>query len=142
VPIARMSEFLEETYALLRKHKLDIAVWGHVNDANFHLQPFLDLGKAKDRKLAVKVMDEFYAMAINLGGTTTGRHGDGLLRAPYLEKLYGKEIYDLLKEVKQICDPHGIFNPRAKFGTTKSDLSSLLRHEYSLKHLYDHLPYT
>jgi len=142
VPIAKMSEFLEGTYALLRKHKLDIAVWGHVNDANFHLQPFLDLGKAKDRKLAPKVMDEFYTMVSKLGGTTTGRHGDGLLRAPYLEKLYGKEVYDLLKAVKQICDPHGIFNPRAKFGTTKSDLSSLLRHEYSLNHLYDHLPYT
>ena len=142
VPIAKMGEFLESTYTLLRKHKLDIAVWGHVNDANFHLQPFLDLNKAKDRKLILKVMDEFYTMVIKLGGTTTGRHGDGILRAPYLEKLYGKEVYGVLKEVKQLCDPQGIFNPRAKLGVTKSELSSLLRHEYSLNHLYDHLPHT
>lgn len=142
VPVAKMSEFLEETYTLLRKHKLDIAVWGHVSDANFHLEPFLDLSKAKDRKLVLKVMDEFYTMVIKLGGTTTGRHGDGILRAPYLEKLYGKEVYGILKEVKQICDPDGIFNPRAKFGVTKSEQSSLLRHEYSLNHLYDHLPHT
>lgn len=142
VPIAQMSEFLESTYAILRKHKLDIAVWGHVNDANFHLQPFLDLNKAKDRTLIPKLMDEFYAMVIKLGGTTTGRHGDGLLRAPYLEKLYGKEVYSVLKEVKEVCDPQGIFNPRAKLGTTKAEQASLLRHEYSLGHLYDHLPYT
>jgi FAD/FMN-containing dehydrogenase len=142
VPAAHMREFFESTYTLLRKHKLDIAVWGHFSDANFHLQPFLDLAKAKDRQLALKLMDEFYTMVIKLGGTTTGRHGDGLLRTPYLEKLYGKEVYGILKEVKQICDPQGIFNPRTKFGVTKSQLDDMFRHEYSLNHLYDHLPYT
>lgn len=140
VPVERMSEFLDGVYKILKKHKLEIAVWGHAGDANFHMQPFMDLSRTKDRKKVFQVMDEFYTMVIQLGGTTAGEHNDGLLRAPYLKKLYGDEMYDLFKQVKQICDPNNVFNPRVKLDVTKKDLEGLLRREYSMKHLYDHMP--
>ena len=142
VPVEKLSEFLDGVYKMLKKHKLEIAVWGHAGDANFHMQPFMDLSKAADRKKVFKVMDEFYGMVIKMGGTTAGEHNDGLLRAPYLKKLYGEEMYDLFKDVKNICDPKGIFNPRIKLDVTKSDLEGVLRHEYSMRHLYDHMPMT
>ncbi len=142
VPVEKLPEFLDGVYKILKKHKLEIAVWGHAGDANFHMQPFMDLTKSADRKKVFKVMDEFYGMVIKMGGTTAGEHNDGLLRAPYLRKLYGEEMYDLFKEVKNICDPKGIFNPRIKLDVKKSDLEAVLRHEYSMKHLYDHMPMT
>ncbi len=142
VPVEKLPQFLEGVYAMLKKYKLEIAVWGHAGDADFHMQPFMDLSKVKDRKLVFKVMDEFYDMVIKMGGTTAGEHNDGLLRAPYLEQLYGKEMYQVFKEVKQICDPKGIFNPRIKLDVKRKDIEPLLRHEYSMKHLYDHLPRT
>lgn len=142
VPVEKLPDFLEGVYKMLKKHKLEIAVWGHAGDANFHMQPFMDLSKAKDRKKVFEVMDEFYNMVMKMGGTTAGEHNDGLLRAPYLEKLYGKEVYDLFKDVKKICDPKGVFNPRIKLDVKKKDLEPLLRHEYSMKHLYDHMPRT
>jgi FAD/FMN-containing dehydrogenase len=142
VPVEKLPEFLDGVYKLLKKHKLEIAVWGHAGDANFHMQPFMDLSKAKDRKTVFKLMDEFYGMVMKMGGTTAGEHNDGLLRAPYLEKLYGAETYDLFKRVKEICDPQAIFNPRIKLDVTKKDIEPLLRHEYSMKHLYDHMPRT
>ncbi|HSX41628.1 MAG TPA: FAD-binding oxidoreductase [Candidatus Saccharimonadales bacterium] len=142
VPVEKLPEFLEAVYKLLKKHKLEIAVWGHAGNANFHMQPFMDLSKVKDRKKVFEVMDDYYNMVIKMGGSTCGEHNDGLLRAPYLEKLYGKEMYDLFLEVKKICDPKGIFNPRIKLNVTKKDLEPLLRHEYSMKHLYDHMPHS
>jgi FAD/FMN-containing dehydrogenase len=142
VPVEKMPEFLNNVYKILQKHKLEIAVWGHAGDANFHMQPFMDLSKKKDRETLFKVMDEYYAMVMKLGGTTAGEHNDGLLRAPYLKKLYGTDTYELFRQVKQICDPRGIFNPRIKLDVTKDDLEPLLRHEYSMKHLYDHMPRT
>jgi FAD/FMN-containing dehydrogenase len=140
VPVQKLPEFLENVYKLLAKHKLEIAVWGHAGDANFHMQPFMDLSKPKDRKKVFEVMDEFYGMVIKLGGTTAGEHNDGLLRAPYLSKVYGADMYELFRETKRICDPKGILNPRIKLDVTKKDLEPLLRHEYSMKHLYDHMP--
>jgi FAD/FMN-containing dehydrogenase len=141
VPIAKLPEFLEGVYALFKKYKLEIAVWGHAGDANLHMQPFLDLSSKADRAKVFEIMDDFYDMVIGLGGSTCGEHNDGLLRAPYLKKLFGKEVYSLFKEVKKIMDPQGILNPRIKLDVERDQLPGLLRQEYSMPHLYDHMPH-
>jgi FAD/FMN-containing dehydrogenase len=140
VPREKLPEFLTGVYRILKKHHLQIAVWGHASDANFHMQPFLDLANVGDRQTVFKVMDEFYNMVISMGGSTSGEHGDGRLRAPYLQKLYGPEIYELFNKVKRIFDPHDILNPGVKLNVTENDLRKLLRREYGMKHLYDHVP--
>ena len=141
VPIGKLPQFLEGVYQLFKKHKLEIAVWGHAGNANLHMQPFLDLSKAGDRERIYEIMDDFYDMVLKLGGSTCGEHNDGLLRAPYLKKLYGKEAYGLFGKVKQIMDPQGIFNNRVKLGVDKDYARGLLRDEYSMAHLYDHMPH-
>jgi FAD/FMN-containing dehydrogenase len=142
VPIDRMPEFLEGVYKLLGKHHLEMAVWGHAGNANFHMQPWFDLSKKADREGIFKLADDFYAMVMKLGGTTCGEHNDGLMRAPYLKKLYGKDMYDLFVQTKKIFDPYNFLNTRVKLGVTQEDLKPLLRHEYSMKHLYDHMPHS
>lgn len=141
VPVEKLPEFLEQTYKLLKKYNLEMAVWGHAGDANFHMQPWMDLSKLKDRTKALDLMDDFYSMVIKLGGSTCGEHNDGLLRAPFLEKLYGKEMYDLFLQTKAICDPKNILNPRIKLNLTRADIEPLMRTEYSMKHLFDHMPH-
>jgi FAD/FMN-containing dehydrogenase len=140
VPIEKLPEFLESVYKLLKKHKLEIAVWGHAGNANFHMQPWLDLSNTGDRTKLFDLADDFYNMVIKLGGSTCGEHNDGLMRAPYLRKLYGDEMYELFREVKRIFDPHNILNPSVKIDVTQDKIKPLLRHEYSMQHLYDHLP--
>jgi FAD/FMN-containing dehydrogenase len=142
VPLSRMKDFLEGTYTLLKKYKLEIAVWGHAGDANLHLQPFMDLSKASDRTKVIKLADEFHRMVIDLGGSTCAEHNDGLSRAPYLKELYGEDIYNLFVEVKKIFDPHNIMNPGKKIGVTTDQTKKLLRHEYGMEHLYDHMPHS
>lgn len=142
VPVERFKDFLDEIYALFKRNNLEIAIWGHAGDANFHLQPFLDLSLLGDRQKVFKIMDEFYKMVIDLGGSTAGEHNDGRLRGPYLRDLYGAEMYRLFKETKQIFDPYNILNPGVKIDVDKKDVIPLLREEYSMKHLYDHMPYS
>ncbi|MBI3983774.1 FAD-binding oxidoreductase [Candidatus Microgenomates bacterium] len=141
VPIANLPEFLHRVYDLFSAHHLEIAVWGHAGNANLHLQPFLDLSNVGDRQLVFKLMDEFYKMVIDLGGSTCGEHNDGRLRAPYLVDVYGPEIHRLFEEVKKILDPHNILNPSVKLNFTKDEMMPILRDEYSMKHLYDHIPH-
>lgn len=141
VPSASLGEFLHGVYALFKKYGLQIAIWGHAGDANFHMQPFLDLANTGDRQTVIKLMDEFYDHVIKLGGSTCGEHNDGRLRAPYLQQLYGAEMYRLFREVKRIFDPYGILNPGVKLDVKKTDLLPIMRREYSMKHLYDNLPH-
>ena len=49
-----------------------------------------------------------------LGGTSSGEHGDGRLRAPIIQRLYGPDVVDLFRQVKRAFDPAGIMNPGVK----------------------------
>lgn len=140
VPLDRLREYIEGIYDIFTRNRLQAAVWGHAGDANLRVQPFLDLSQVGDRQRAFRVIDEYYNLVISLGGSTSGEQGDGRLRGPYLEKLYGAEMYDLFKKVKQIFDPYGTLNPGVKVGVTQDMVRPLLRSGYSLEHLYDHLP--
>lgn len=140
VPREQFPEFIRQIYKLFEKYRLKVALWGHAGDANLHLQPFLDLGTVGDRQKVFKIMDEYYEMVLNMGGSTCGEHNDGRLRAPYLPQVYGDELYQVFREVKRIFDPFGTLNPGVKIDVTKAAVTPLLRHEYSMEHLYDHLP--
>ncbi len=140
VPREKFSELIEAIYALFEKYNLDVAFWGHAGDANLHLQPFLDLGVLGDRQKVFKIMDEYYDTVLKLGGSTCGEHNDGRLRAPFLPKVYGPEMYKIFQEVKKTFDPYGTLNPGVKIDVTMKDLVPLLRNEYSMEHLADHLP--
>lgn len=142
VPVEKLAEYITSIYELFLKYKLNVAVWGHAGDGNLHVQPFLDLGQIGDRQKLFKLADEYYSLVIRLGGSTAGEHGDGRLRAPYLPYVYGADFYAVLSKIKAAFDPHDILNPGVKFGTTPDELKGMLRQEYSLGHLYNHLPRT
>ncbi len=140
VPVENFQKYIQNVYELFERFHLQSAIWGHAGNANLHMQPFLDLSQVGDRQKAFKLIDEYYKMVIALGGSTSGEHNDGRLRAPYLEQLYGAEVYDLFQKVKQMFDPYGILNPGVKVNVKLDEIKPLLRQEYSMEHLYDHMP--
>lgn len=140
VPHDKFSEYLDGVYKIFANNDLKIAIWGHAGNANLHMQPFLDLAQVGDRQKVFKIIDEYYKLVISLGGSTSGEHGDGRLRAPYLKQLYGDDVYSLFQKTKKIFDPHNILNPGVKIDVSVDDIKPLLRSEYSMDHLYDHLP--
>jgi FAD/FMN-containing dehydrogenase len=142
VPRDKFPEFVHQTYELFEKHNLQVAIWGHAGDANLHMEPFLDLAKLGDRQKVFKIMEEYYDMVLSLGGSTSGEHNDGRLRGAFLPKVYGQEMYDLFTQVKKIFDPYGTLNPGVKVGVTLQGVAPLLRHDYTLEHIADHLPRT
>jgi FAD/FMN-containing dehydrogenase len=140
VPPDRFREYLETVYSLMETNSLKPAIWGHAGDATVQLQPMLNLGQVGDRQKAFRLLDEYHKLVIKLGGSISASAGDGRLRTPYLEFMYGAELYALLKKVKQIFDPYGTLNPGVKFGSSLDDIKGMVRNDYSIDHVYDHLP--
>jgi FAD/FMN-containing dehydrogenase len=140
VPVERFHDFLQAVYELFKKENLKVAIWGHAGDANLHMQPYLNVGQIGDRQKAFRLMDEYYNLVIDMGGSISAEHGDGRLRAPYLRQMYGLQAYGLFEKIKKIFDPYGTLNPGVKIGVTLEDLKPLLRQEYTQGHLYDHMP--
>ncbi|MCA9333035.1 FAD-binding oxidoreductase [Candidatus Saccharibacteria bacterium] len=140
VPIEKIGEFIKEVQGLLSKNNVIPAAWGNVGAGVLHVRPLLDLSQVGDRQKAFKLIDEYYSLAVSMGGSTSSGHNDGRLRAPYLPSVYGAEVYGLFEKIKQIFDPYGTLNPGVKIGVTMEDVKPITRQEFSLKHFYDHLP--
>jgi FAD/FMN-containing dehydrogenase len=141
VPPNQLRSLISGTYDLFSRIGVQPAIWGHAGDGTIHLQPQLDLSQIGDRQKAFKLMDEYYKLVIDLGGTISAEHNDGRLRAPYVERQYGSEAYSLFKKIKLIFDPYGTLNPGVKVGSSVEDIKSLIRTDYGLAHFYDHMPH-
>jgi FAD/FMN-containing dehydrogenase len=140
VPPDQLRAYLEGVYELLKSNNVQAAVWGHAGEGSVHFQPKLNLGQVGDRQKAFRLMEAYNKLILELGGTISATAGDGRLRTPYLEALYGPESYALLAKVKQTFDPYGTLNPGVKFGSSLDDIKEMVRTDYDLNHLYDHLP--
>lgn len=140
VPVERLRDYIEGVNNLFKTNAIKPGLWGSIGDGSLSFQISLNLGHVGDRQKAFRFLDEFHKLVNDLGGTISSTAGDGRLRTPYLEKMYGVDQYALLQKVKNIFDPFGTLNPGVKFGTSIDDLKEMIRSDYSLNHLYAHLP--
>jgi FAD/FMN-containing dehydrogenase len=110
-----IGEVLPQITDVVKKYPEFIyTVAGHIGDGNFHIIPLVDIKNPDVRKAIPAIADEVYSIINKYHGSITGEHNDGLIRTPYLQGMYGKDIIKLFEETKNIFDPEGIFNPRKK----------------------------
>ena len=121
--------FLPELNALLSQHKLLYTIAGHIGDANFHIIPLMNLGDPAARAEILELQPKVYDLVAKYKGSITGEHNDGIIRTPYLELMYGSEVCELFRQVKEIFDPLNILNPGKKIGGTVEDIErSMITH--------------
>ena len=120
-----LSEFLPKLYKLLRNNGISPTLAGHVGDGNFHIIPLMDLKKKEERDKIPIVLDKFIKLVGEYKGTITAEHNDGMIRTPYVEKQYGKEVTRLFEKVKDIFDKDNIFNPGKK---VRGDIKFAMSH--------------
>lgn len=120
-------EFLPAVNAILEPHrdKMIYTIQGHDGDGNFHIIPLMDFKDPDTRALILKVSEQIYDLVVKYKGSISAEHNDGLIRTPYLEKMYGSKVVGLFAEVKDIFDPLNLFNPRKK---VNPDLDFALAH--------------
>ena len=140
VPVDRIKEYILAVTKLFEANNLQAGFWGHAGDGMLSVMPKLNIGQVGDRQKMFRLVDEYNKIVKSIGGSISSQAGDGRLRAPYLEQTVGTDLYNLFAKVKKIFDPYGTLNPGVKFGTTVDDIKQIIRQEYSLDHIYDHLP--
>jgi len=130
-----LPEFLPELNKILNNYEnyMTHTITGHPGDGNFHIIPLMDLADEKSRAIIPELSEKVYDLVIKFGGSITAEHNDGLIRTPYLEKMYGAEVYNLFKEVKQIFDPQNIFNSGKK--VPLAGLGQVGSLNYAMKHI-------
>jgi len=111
VPIDVLPEYIRQVLEFCKTRGVPVAMYAHASVGTIHVRPFLDLKQQEDIDNLKAIADYAFGLIIKYGGSWSGEHGDGRVRSPYLERFFGRRIYDAFREVKQLFDPAGLMNP-------------------------------
>jgi FAD/FMN-containing dehydrogenase len=140
VPSERLNEYIVKLYRLCDEFDVSKAIWGHAGESNLQTMPSFDLSQVGERQRVVKMMNSYYKMVTDLGGSITGQLNDGRLRGPFVEMMYGSQLYQLFQQIKQAFDPYSSLNPGVKIDVKLNETQKQIRSSYDLNHLYNFMP--
>jgi glycolate oxidase len=115
VPRSEIAKMVKAINEIAERYDLKICTFGHAGDGNLHPTVATDARDHDEMERVEAAFEEIFAQAIDLGGTITGEHGVGMMKAPYLEWKLGPEGIGAMKMIKQSFDPNNIMNPNKVF---------------------------
>jgi glycolate oxidase len=116
VPRSRVPELIERVEEIGRRHDTFVVNFGHLGDGNIHVNFMCERSDREAVRRAREAVRETFAVSVELGGTISGEHGIGYVKAPYLSMALGGETIEAMRRIKLALDPNGILNPGKMFG--------------------------
>lgn len=113
VPVDKLGSFVNELRGLFERYEFHSAViFGHARDGNLHFIVTPNLSVAAERDRFKHMMESLVALVVDrFDGSLKAEHGTGRAMAPFVEREWGGEIYDVMTRIKRLFDPYGILNP-------------------------------
>jgi D-lactate dehydrogenase len=112
VPVPALLPTCESLARLFDKHGYDHAVtFGHAKDGNIHFMLTERLGGDVPLDRFARFTDDMVDLVLGHGGSLKAEHGTGRMMAPFVRRQYGDELYEVMLEIKRLCDPRGVLNP-------------------------------
>ncbi len=134
VPLPRLAEFGARVNQVFGRHGADGTWYAHASVGCLHVRPSLNLKQAPDVGRMRAIASEIHEVVLDLGGSHSGEHGDGLVRSEFIEGLMGRRIAAAFEEVKQAFDPRGLMNPGKIVDPPRMDDRSLMRYRPGYAH--------
>jgi FAD/FMN-containing dehydrogenase/Fe-S oxidoreductase len=107
----RLRDYIAEFLDLVRHHGTRAGVYAHASVGCLHVRPVVDLKTDTGLRQFEAIADGVADLVLKYGGALSGEHGDGLVRSPFMERMFGPVLYRAFREVKHAFDPGGILNP-------------------------------
>ncbi len=107
----KLSEFIGRFMDLLRSHGTTAGVYAHASVGCLHVRPVVNMKTAEGILKFEAIANDVADLVLEFGGALSGEHGDGLVRSPFMKKMFGPVLYEAFREIKRAFDPHGILNP-------------------------------
>jgi glycolate oxidase len=124
VPRSRVPELIERVEEIGLRYRTFVVNFGHAGDGNIHVNFMCDREDKEAVKRARSAVRETFAVAVALGGTISGEHGIGYVKAPYLDMAVNAPTIEAMKRIKRALDPLGILNPGKMFAKQESGAGS------------------
>ncbi|WGK64775.1 FAD-binding and (Fe-S)-binding domain-containing protein [Croceiramulus getboli] len=111
VPLDDLAEYINEFTALMADFGQEAVYYAHAGAGELHLRPILNLKQEEDVQLFREITTAVAKLVKKYKGSLSGEHGDGIVRAEFIEMMIGTANYKLLEQVKKLFDPENLFNP-------------------------------
>ncbi len=106
-----LRDYIAEFLALIARHGTRAGVYAHASVGCLHVRPVIDLKTERGVRQFEAIAEEVAGLVQKYGGALSGEHGDGLVRSPFQETMYGPVLYQAFRELKRTFDPLNLLNP-------------------------------
>lgn len=105
-----LPSYVADIQLILQEENVHASYYAHAGAGELHIEPFINLKSEEGKKQFRRILERTTDLVLKYNGSLSGEHGDGRLRGEFISKVLGEKVYSLLKEVKQVFDPKGVFN--------------------------------
>jgi D-lactate dehydrogenase len=112
VPMTALLDTCERLTELFVKHGYeDNVIFGHAKDGNLHFMLNEHFGDTDKLARYIAFTEDMVQLVLSGDGTLKAEHGTGRVMAPFVRRQYGDELYEVMQEIKRLCDPRTVLNP-------------------------------
>jgi glycolate oxidase len=115
VPRSKVPDMIRKIDQISEEFQVPIVNFGHAGDGNIHVNIMIDSKIEGESKKAEQAIEAVFKEALALGGTMSGEHGVGIMKAPYIGLELANTTIDYMKTIKKALDPNNILNPGKMF---------------------------
>ena len=107
----KLRDYIERFLQLVRRHGTTAGVYAHASVGCLHVRPVVNLKTEAGVRQFEAIASDVADLVLEYGGAISGEHGDGLVRSPFMRRMFGPTLYEAFRAIKRTFDPLGIFNP-------------------------------
>lgn len=107
----KLADFIDRFLQIIRKHETTAGVYAHASVGCLHVRPVVNMKTEAGVRKFEAIANEISDLVLEFGGALSGEHGDGLVRSPFMRKMFGPVLYEAFRQIKRTFDPQGILNP-------------------------------
>jgi FAD/FMN-containing dehydrogenase/Fe-S oxidoreductase len=108
---SRLRDYIDRFLQIVQRHGSKTGVYAHASVGCLHVRPVVNLKTEAGIRQFEAIANDIADLVLEFGGALSGEHGDGLVRGPFIERMFGTELYDAFRTIKRTFDPTGLFNP-------------------------------
>jgi FAD/FMN-containing dehydrogenase/Fe-S oxidoreductase len=107
----RLRDYIDRFLQIIASHGTSAGVYAHASVGCLHVRPVVNLKTEDGVRVFERLANDVADLVLEFGGALSGEHGDGLVRSPFMRRMFGPVLYDAFCAIKRTFDPQGIFNP-------------------------------